>query len=173
MLYPLNPNWNGYQQDAFILRLRTTLDRHGIDNSRVILLGPVEHRGDVLERLRLCDIYLDSFPYSGATSLLDPLQVGLPIVARDGTSYRTLGAASLLRSIGMDHLIAPDADAYVKLALELAGSGGKRKQVRRDIQARMKKGAPFFDGPTYSRKVSAILEDIWRDYLQSGNARRS
>jgi predicted O-linked N-acetylglucosamine transferase (SPINDLY family) len=130
----------------------------------VIVLSPAPSKADILQRLRLCDVYLDSFPFSGATSLLDPLEVGLPAVVMDGASFRALVGPALLRGIGMDELIAGDPDAYMALAIKLAGDAALRAGLASRIREKMKAVPPFLDGKQYGAQVGSALEQMWRDY---------
>jgi predicted O-linked N-acetylglucosamine transferase (SPINDLY family) len=165
VLYPFNPNWsNAYPVDPFMERLSAAMLRNKIDSDRVIVLSPAPNKADILQRLRLCDVYLDSFPFSGATSLLDPLEVGLPVVVMDGASFRALVGPALLRGIGMDELIAGDSDAYRALAIRLAADAALRDRLKSRIREKMQAAPPFLDGKQYGAQVGSALEEMWRDY---------
>jgi predicted O-linked N-acetylglucosamine transferase (SPINDLY family) len=55
----------------------------------LILLDTQANHEDVKTVLQLADIYLDSYPYAGANSMVDPLEVGLPTVVREGNNLRS------------------------------------------------------------------------------------
>jgi predicted O-linked N-acetylglucosamine transferase (SPINDLY family) len=164
VLYPFNPNWtNIYPQATFMQRLSAAAARHGVDPRRLIVFTPTPNRADIFERLRLGDIYLDSFPFSGATSLLDPLALGLPTVVKDGTSFRTLVAPALLRTMELDELIAGDGDAYVALAVKLAGDADLRHGFRIRIRAKMDNVPKFLDSKWYGKQAGAAFEQMWKE----------
>ncbi len=118
---PFNPNWGGnYPLALFLRRLNRTLARFGVAPSRVRLIGQVPTRADLLAVMSLADVYLDSFPYSGACSLIDPLLVGLPIVECLGNRLRTAQGGSLLSCEGLGDAVCPDVAAYVARAVRLA-----------------------------------------------------
>jgi hypothetical protein len=130
-LMPFNPNWGGnYPLALFLRRLNRTLARFGVAPSRVRLIGQVPTRADLLAVMGLADVYLDSFPYSGACSLVDPLLVGLPIVECAGTRLRTAQGGSLLRGEDLGDAVCPDVDAYVARAVGLARDRTVRDQAR-------------------------------------------
>jgi predicted O-linked N-acetylglucosamine transferase (SPINDLY family) len=171
ILYPFNPNWSRkYPVDAFLERLNTCMLEKQIDSARVIVLSRTQNRADILQRLRLCDVYLDSFPFCGATSLLDPLEVGLPLVVMDGAAQRGLQGPALLRAIALDQLIVSGPDAYVSCAINLASNTSLRDSIKRHILERMKAMPSFLDGKLFGSKVGAALERMWCEYL-SGKLR--
>ena len=129
LLYPFNPNWDGYSVELFMTHLADRLRNRNIDPDRVLVLEAAPTWQDVVQRLQLADIYLDSFPFCGATSLLDALLAHLPIVAMDGNSHRTIQGAAILRSLDLSELVARDVDAYVGLAIRLAANRARRKSL--------------------------------------------
>jgi hypothetical protein len=120
-LVPFNPNWGGdYAVALFRRRLNGLLARFGVGANRVRVIDQVPTRADLLSVMALTDIYLDSFPYSGACSLVDPLTVGLPIVARAGERLRTAQGSGLLRGEGLESAVCPDTPRYIQRAVRLA-----------------------------------------------------
>jgi FkbM family methyltransferase len=121
VLMPFNPNWGAaYPEALFHRRLGRALESFGVAPSRVRVVGKVPTRADLHAVMSLADIYLDSFPFPGSCSLIDPLLVGLPVVARDGDKLRTVVAASMLRMEGLDGAICASANDYVDRAVRLS-----------------------------------------------------
>ena len=134
ILMPFNPNWQQkYPVALFNRRLSRALLRFGVAPSRVTSIAKVPSRADLHAVMRLADIYLDSFPFSGACSLVDPLLLGLPIVARRGRTFRSSVASSILSMDGLDEAICEDDRAYVSRAVQLATQTDllnfRRKQI--------------------------------------------
>jgi FkbM family methyltransferase len=121
ILMPFNPNWQqNYPVVLFMRRLHRTLALFGVAQNRAVVLAKVPTRADLHTVMGLADIYLDSFPFSGACSLVDPLLLGLPIVAREGGHFRSSVASSVLLMDGLDEAICSDAGAYIDRAVALA-----------------------------------------------------
>jgi predicted O-linked N-acetylglucosamine transferase (SPINDLY family) len=114
----------------------------------------------VLNRLRLADVYLDSFPFSGVNSLLDPLDVGLPPVVMEGNSFRSLMAPSLMRELNEPELIAADEAGYLAQAVRLAYDASLRAAVSARIKAAMAARPRFVDSEWYSGEVDRLLSPI-------------
>ena len=56
---------------------------------------------EYLGRLKLADIFLDTFNYGAGATAGDALKVGLPIVTKTGKGYAARMAASLLWSLDL------------------------------------------------------------------------
>jgi predicted O-linked N-acetylglucosamine transferase (SPINDLY family) len=162
LLYPFNPNWyNGYPVRPFIERIEANFARHGVSMDRVSIFDVAPDRSPVLSRLALADIYLDSFPFAGATSLLDPLQLHIPCVVKDGVTFRSLVGPALLRSIGLDEFVAPDVPAYIDLAVKLATDADYRAQAKTRFAAAMANAPAFYDTEKYADRVGRALIQAW------------
>ncbi|MDY6807004.1 MAG: glycosyltransferase, partial [Cyanobacteriota bacterium] len=121
VLYPFNPNWtNSYRAAPFVQQMRSVFQRHGIDSKRLVVIKALPGKADIEECLGLADVYLDSFPYGGATSLVDPLRLGVPPVVAEGSALRFRQASALLREIGMEELIGDGEESYIEIAVKLA-----------------------------------------------------
>ena len=165
VLYPFGPQWNNeYPVGAFMARLAAELRRHDIDPRRLLVFNTARSRNDIAQRLELADIYLDSFPFSGATSLLDPLLAGLPTVAMSGASFRSLVGPAILQSLDLGELVANHADAYISLALRLAANRERRKALGKQIESAMHDMPQILDGRGYAARVGLAFEEMWQDY---------
>jgi predicted O-linked N-acetylglucosamine transferase (SPINDLY family)/glycosyltransferase involved in cell wall biosynthesis len=164
LLYPFNPNWsNAYPTESFIRRLRASLRQRGLDPQRVMVFPPVAGRGDILERLKVADIYLDSFPFSGITSLIDPLEIGIPPVVMDGNAFRSLMAPALMRELGLPQLIAADKQSYIDTAVRLAEDANLRREMTEKIRSGMAGQPKFRNSRWYSAQVEGLLKEMLRE----------
>jgi predicted O-linked N-acetylglucosamine transferase (SPINDLY family) len=91
----------------------------GIDPGRIVFaprVGPDEY----MARLRLADLFLDTFPYNAGTIASDAIRMGLPLVTLCGQAFASRMAASLLTTIGATRGIATSLQLYIDLAVSLA-----------------------------------------------------
>ncbi|MFM6004231.1 MAG: glycosyltransferase, partial [Sphaerospermopsis kisseleviana] len=92
VLFPFGPNWaSNYPKQQFINHLKSIFTRYGLAPERLIVLDPqpVPDREDMKEYYKIADVYLDSFPFAGTTSLIEPLEVNLPVISRQGNCFRS------------------------------------------------------------------------------------
>lgn len=172
-LMPFNPNWGGnYPLALFMRRLNRALVRFGIAPSRVRLIRQVPTRADLLAIMGLADVYLDSFPYSGACSLVDPLIIGLPIVARAGIRLRTAQGGSLLRAEGLDGAVCADAAAYVERAVRLARDPAYRNEEADRVRRASAAGLACLNTSPFAQRFSAFCVDLTRAVQHRIDAQR-
>ena len=163
VLYPFGNTWSGsYIRQPFVNKMYAIFDKYGIDRSRLILLATLANREDVKAVLKLADVYLDSYPYAGANSTVDPLEVGLPTVVREGNSLRSRQGAAMLRDIQLFDLIADSEESYIKLSIELGTNAQLRKQKREQIEQKMQQKPRFMDSRAYSAALGDVFEKLLR-----------
>lgn len=135
LLYPFNPNWTTQypHKDGFLRFIQERFAARSIGIDRIHILEAQPSRAPILGVLQLADLYLDSFPYAGAVSLIDPLLVGCPPVVRDGHAARCRQSAALLYEIGLDVLVTKSTEDYIKVVTRLIQDHGLRREMSEAI----------------------------------------
>lgn len=165
VLYPFSPSWSlSYASQEFTENFHVLFDKYGIARERLIILDTIPIRADVKEHLRLGDVYLDSFPYTGSLSASDPLEVGLPPIVMSGQTLRSRQGSALLRDLQMPELIAENEEEYIQLAVELGVNPGLRHQRHEQIQQEMQNNPGFFDSLSYSTQIGLVFQKLFEDY---------
>ncbi len=91
--------------------------QRGITAQRLIFAERMDH-SEHLARLRLADLFLDTFPYNAHTTASDALSVGLPVLTLVGRSFASRVGASLLSALDLTELIASSTEQYRSLAIQ-------------------------------------------------------
>jgi predicted O-linked N-acetylglucosamine transferase (SPINDLY family) len=161
LLLPFAPTWDS-QWPVLLLRDLFSADfaEFGVDPARLRLVQSVPNREQVVAVLRATDVYLDSFPYTGANSVIDALEAGLPTVALEGRQMRCRQAAALLRSAGLDDLVATSAEGYVSLAVRLGADAELRRAVSSRVRAVVAGSPIFLDPAAYSAQCAALFREL-------------
>ena len=89
--------------------------------------------------LGVADVMLDTLHWSGGGTSLDAIASTLPVITLPGAYMRGRQTAAMLRLMGLNQLIATDADDYVTKAIELASNRGLNASIRESIAARAAK----------------------------------
>ncbi|MBN3939343.1 glycosyltransferase [Nostoc sp. NMS9] len=168
VLLPFGPNWsNNYPKKAFVNHLIKVFSKHGIPAEQLIVLDPqpVPKREEVKEYFKIADVYLDSFPFAGTTSLIEPLQVNLPIIARRGTSFRSAMGAAMVQALDVPGLVADSEESYIELAIALGTDPELRQQKSAQIKEKMQANPSFLDSRAYSAKIGSLFQQLFSKYL--------
>lgn len=165
LLYPFNPNWTqSYPETAFVSRMKEVFSRYGVDPRRLIVIRALPGNEDIKAYLKLADIYLDSFPYGGATSLLDPLMVNLPTLVVEGNALRFRQPSAMLKELRLPELVTDSEESYIQLAVQLGKNPQLRQQYRERIRQNMADNPPFLDSRAFSAKIGELFKRLFEEY---------
>ena len=161
---------------------------HAVPNARLFLVVPggparqadvaanLARRGIAPHRLRMTDIVgtreyfllyqgvdiaLDPFPYSGGTTTMDALYMGVPVVTLQGRWATARAGVTLLRTAGLPQWIAQTPAEYVQLAVGLAADLPALAHWRRTLRERLK-ASPLMDGRRFAADVESAFRRAWR-----------
>ncbi|MEH2183077.1 glycosyltransferase [Nostoc sp.] len=168
VLLPFGPNWsNNYPKVEFINYLNSIFYKYGLGTERLIVLDPqpVPDRDDMKEYYKIADIYLDSYPFAGTTSLIEPLQVNLPVIARQGTTFRSAMGAAMVQALDVPDLVADTEESYIQLAIALGNDPKLRQQKSVQIKEKMQGNPSFLDSRSYSAKIGSLFQELLSKYF--------
>lgn len=160
LLCPFGASWKRhYPKVQFWQRLQETLQELGVDPARLIVFDQLPSRDDVKAVLRLADVYLDSFPFGGANSIVDAIEVGLPVVARESDWFRSRQGAAILRDVGLADWIADSEAAYLDRAVRLAQDSALRRSIRDHLAQALQLSPRCLDSRAYAAQLEPLLQD--------------
>lgn len=152
--------------------LRGEAQRRGVNPSRLVFAKRKPLEQQHLARIRLADLFLDTFPYTAHTTATDALWMGCPVVTMTGNSFASRVCGSLLRTVGLPELAVSSLEAYEALALRLAG----RPDELRALKARLIENqltSPLFDTQLFCRNLERAYEEMIRMAAQADDLPRS
>jgi predicted O-linked N-acetylglucosamine transferase (SPINDLY family) len=142
--------------------LRAAAAASGIDAARLAIAD--KPTKDVhLARASLADLALDTRLYNGHTTTVDMLWAGVPVVALRGDTFQARVSASLLDSIGLSELIAPDLDTYKAMALTLARDPARLAALKAKL-AENRRCTALFDTARFARHLERGFRSMWHIY---------
>ena len=145
-------------------RLTLLLAEAGIGEDRLLLEGPSAH--DVmLGRMADVDIVLDCVPYSGSTTVMEALWMGVPVVTLAGRLYHQRHGGAVLHAVGLDELVAITPDAYVHVAVALAEDSVRRRQLRAGLRGMIGR-SPLRDGSGMASALEGVYRRQWRNWCR-------
>ncbi len=134
----------------------------GVEPNRVEF-GKRVSRREYLERYRRIDIGLDTFPFTGATTSLDALWMGVPVVTLTGSTSLHRAGTCLAMNLGLPDLVASSEDELLAEAVALAYDLPRLTQLRAELRPRLE-ASPLGDAPRFARHLEAAFRTAWRRY---------
>lgn len=167
LLFPFGPNWSSqYPKSLFAHQVMEIFAQHGLSKAHVVICDPqpAPDREGLKAFLKLGDVYLDSYPFAGTTSLVDPLELGLPAIARRGRCFRSAMGAAILESLALPELVGRSEEEYVQGAIALGSDAKLRQEMGDRVRQAMQSNPTFLDSPRYSAQVGDLLQGLFEDY---------
>ncbi len=114
-----------------------------------------------LQQHHFVDICLDSFPFSGLTTALHSLWMGLPTVTLPSHTVPGRSGLTAMSHAGLTQCVATDEDDYVRKAVALASDLPALAALRTGMRERCA-GTPMFQPERIAQSVSQALRTMWR-----------
>jgi predicted O-linked N-acetylglucosamine transferase (SPINDLY family) len=115
------------------------------------------------------DIALDCYPYAGATTTMDALWMGVPVITLCGGRFSSRIATSILARAGLGDLAAKDPADFGRIAAALAADRDRRVFLRKDLRKRMA-SSPMGDPAALASALAEAVRDAWRDTMAPAEA---
>lgn len=116
--------------------------------------------------LAIADVVLDTFPYNGATTTLETLWMGIPLVTRVGEQFAARNSYGMMMNAGITEGIAWTDEEYIGWGIRLGQERELRDRVRWALR-QSRHTAPLWNGQQFARRMEAAYEEMWHIYLNS------
>ncbi|MFM6845752.1 MAG: hypothetical protein ACKPKS_18510, partial [Dolichospermum sp.] len=119
-------------------------------------LTEIEHRAN----LAIADIVLDTYPYNGATTTLETLWMGVPIVTRVGEQFAARNSYTMMMNVGVTEGLAWSDEEYVEWGVRL----GKDEKLRQEVVWKLRKSrqiSPLWNGKKFAREMENAYRQMW------------
>ncbi|MEH2253604.1 O-linked N-acetylglucosamine transferase, SPINDLY family protein [Nostoc sp.] len=140
-------------------------EEEGVDCSRLRFL-PIVHSESVHRaNLGIADIVLDTFPYNGATTTLETLWMGIPLVTRVGEQFAARNSYTMMINAGITEGIAWTDEEYIEWGVRLGKDEVLRQQVALKLKA-SRQTAPLWNGKQFTREMEKAYKQMWQKYIE-------
>lgn len=132
----------------------------GVESSRLRFLPDVAEEQTHRANLGIADVVLDTYPYNGATTTLETLWMGIPMVTRVGEHFSSRNSYTMMVNAGIEEGIAWSETEYVAWGIRL----GQDEQLRQQIAWKLRQSrqtAPLWDARTFTREMEKAYEQMW------------
>ncbi len=129
----------------------------GGDRIQFIGMTPPEMH---MRRYHAVDICLDPMPYTGHTTTLDALWMGVPVVTLSGNTSLSRGSVTGLSLVGLKDLIAVTPGDYVQHAVRLAGDLPRLQALRGSLRDQLR-CSPICDESGFTGDLESACLAMW------------
>jgi predicted O-linked N-acetylglucosamine transferase (SPINDLY family) len=140
----------------------------GVSPERLIFVDNVATSGIHRANLAIADVILDTYPYNGATTTLETLWMGVPMVTQVGEQFSARNSYTMMVNAGITEGIAWTPQEYVEWGIKLGLDG----ELRKKIHFKMKKSrqtSPLWDAKKFTQEMEKAYSQMWINYCQQEN----
>lgn len=157
----------GIADELIIQQVFTQLaEEAGVDPERLRFLprdpSEIIHRANLL----IADVVLDTYPFNGATTTLETLWMGIPLVTRVGQQFAARNSYAFMMNVGVTEGIAWTDEEYVEWGVRL----GKDEALRWKITSKLKSSrqtSPLWNAKQFTREMEKAYEQMWTKYIEN------
>jgi protein O-GlcNAc transferase len=120
-----------------------------------------------LECYNQIDIGLDTFPYNGATTTLEALWMGVPVITLTGDRVASRYGYSFLSQVGLDELASFNKDEFIKIAVNLSSDIGKLSLLKKKLRNKLKESV-LLDGENFAFEMENAYRKMWEIWCSKG-----
>jgi predicted O-linked N-acetylglucosamine transferase (SPINDLY family) len=115
--------------------------------------------------LAIADIVLDTFPYNGATTTLETLWMGIPMVTQVGQQFAARNSYTFMLNAGITEGIAWSEQEYIEWGIRL----GLDRELRYTVQNKLREArttAPVWNAKKFTLEMEQAYRDMWAKYQE-------
>jgi len=136
------------------------VDQVGVEYDRLRFLDTVKSEETHRANLTLADIVLDTYPYTGATTTLESLWLGIPVVTLVGQQFSARSSYTALMNLGITIGLAWTAEEYVEWGICLGKDDRLRRQVSLQLQDRQTKSS-LWQAKTFTQDLEFACQSMF------------
>jgi predicted O-linked N-acetylglucosamine transferase (SPINDLY family) len=115
--------------------------------------------------LAIADIVLDTFPYNGATTTLETLWMGIPMVTQVGQQFAARNSYTFMLNAGIEEGIAWSEQEYIEWGIRL----GLDRELRYKVQNKLREAratAPVWNAKKFTLEMEQAYREMWSKYQE-------
>ncbi|NEP67530.1 MAG: hypothetical protein F6K02_19735 [Moorea sp. SIO3A5] len=144
-------------QDSITRFFNQIAEEEGVDCDRLRFLPEVPTEAVHRANLGIADVVLDTYPYNGATTTLETLWMGIPLVTRVGEQFVARNSYTMMMNAGITEGIAWTDDQYIEWGIRLGKDPALRQQISWKLR-QSRQTAPLWNGKQFTREMEKAYE---------------
>ena len=114
----------------------------------------------------IADVVLDTYPYNGATTTLETLWMGIPLVTKVGQQFAARNSYTFMMNVGVTEGIAWTDEEYVEWGVKL----GRDPMLRQQISWKLRQSrhtSPLWNAQQFTREMEKAYKQMWQRYVET------
>ncbi len=141
-------------------------ESEGVSCDRLRFLPDVTFEEIHRANLGIADVVLDTYPYNGATTTLETLWMGIPLVTRVGEQFASRNSYTMMMNVGVTEGIAWTDEEYVEWGIRLGKDATLRQQIAWKLR-QSRQTSPLWNAEQFTRNMEKAYEQMWAKYIQN------
>ncbi len=142
-------------------------EEEGVDGDRLRFLPTVYLEATHRANLGIADVVLDTYPYNGATTTLETLWMGIPLVTRVGQQFAARNSYTMMMNVGVTEGIAWTNEEYIEWGVRLGKDEALRQKVAWKLKA-SRQTSPLWNARQFTREMEKAYQQMWQRYVEAG-----
>lgn len=134
-----------------------------IDGSRILFSPREKKKENHYKMYNKIDLSLDTFPYTGVTTSIESVWMGVPVLTLKGNNFVSRCGESLNINLGMPEFIAEDENDYLNKAITISENRQKLSTIRKSLRNKVL-NSPLFDMESFGQDFANLLNDVWKKH---------
>jgi predicted O-linked N-acetylglucosamine transferase (SPINDLY family) len=154
------------EQESIKVFFEKIAEEEGVDINKLRFLPDVALESVHRANLGIADIVLDTYPYNGATTTLETLWMGIPLVTRVGEQFAARNSYTMMVNAGISEGIAWTDKEYIEWGIRL----GKDAVLRQEIAWKLRQSrqtAPLWNAKQFAREMENAYQQMWQKYVEA------
>jgi predicted O-linked N-acetylglucosamine transferase (SPINDLY family) len=141
-------------------------EAEGIHSNRLCFLPETAKEATHRADLTIADVVLDTYPYNGATTTLETLWMGVPLVTRVGDQFAARNSYTMLKNVGIEEGIAWSDQEYIDWGIRFGTNATLRQHVHWKLQ-QSRGVAPLWNAKQFARDMENAYHQMWALYRET------
>ena len=138
-------------------------ESEGLEKERLIFLPFAASESEHRANMAIVDVVLDTYPYNGATTTMETLWIGIPIVTQVGEQFSARNSYTMMMNAGVTEGVAHNVEEYIEWGVRF----GTDESLRRDVAWKLRRSrqtSPLWDGRQFARDMENAYKQMWEIY---------
>lgn len=140
-------------------------EEEGVSADRIIFLERDRDEPTHRANLAIADVVLDTFPYNGATTTMETLWMGIPMVTLVGQQFSARNSYGMMMNVGVTEGIAWTAEEYLNWGVRLGQDEALRQQIAWKLR-QSRHTSPLWNAKAFTQELERAYEQMWANYLE-------